>query len=170
MPQAIHISPIDNVVVALHPIAKGTLVEVDGLAVTALEDIPQGHKMAVKPIKNGENVIKYGFPIGTPPPTLSRVPGCTPTMSTPTSPVRWNTAITPPPIWPRCPRWSPRPSWASAARMAAPPSATRSGSSPPWLRQRHRQEDGGRQSGPRHRHHRGPLHLHPPLRLQPDRS
>ena len=25
MPQAIHISPIDNVVVALHPIAKGTL-------------------------------------------------------------------------------------------------------------------------------------------------
>ena len=29
MPQAIHISPIDNVVVALHPIAKGTLVEVD---------------------------------------------------------------------------------------------------------------------------------------------
>ena len=31
MPQAIHISPIDNVVVALHPIAKGTLVEVDGL-------------------------------------------------------------------------------------------------------------------------------------------
>ena len=64
MPQAIHISPIDNVVVALHPIAKGTLVEVDGLAVTALEDIPQGHKMAVKPIKNGVNVIKYGFPIG----------------------------------------------------------------------------------------------------------
>lgn len=64
MPQAIHISPIDNVVVALHPIAKGTLVEVDGLAVTALEDIPQGHKMAVRPIHAGENVIKYGFAIG----------------------------------------------------------------------------------------------------------
>ena len=47
MPQAIHISPIDNVVVALHPIAKGTLVEVDGLSVTALEDIPQGQMMAV---------------------------------------------------------------------------------------------------------------------------
>ena len=29
MPQAIHISPIDNVVVALHPIAKGTLVKVE---------------------------------------------------------------------------------------------------------------------------------------------
>ena len=80
MPQAIHISPIDNVVVALHPIAKGTLVEVDGLAVTALEDIPQGHKMAVKPIKNGENVIKYGFPIGHA--TADAAPG-TPTASLP---------------------------------------------------------------------------------------
>ena len=84
MPQAIHISPIDNVVVALHPIAKGTLVEVDGLAVTALEDIPQGHKMAVKPIKNGENVIKYGFPIGHA--TADAEPGTwmhTPSMSEP---------------------------------------------------------------------------------------
>ena len=62
MPQAIHISPLDNVVVALHPIAKGTLVEVDGLAVTALEDIPQGHKMAVKPIKNGEKCHQVRFP------------------------------------------------------------------------------------------------------------
>ena len=60
MPQAIHISPIDNVVVALHPIAKGTLVEVDGLAVTALEDIPQGHKMAVKPIKVSGSTLGSG--------------------------------------------------------------------------------------------------------------
>ena len=64
MAQVIHISPIDNVVVALHPIAKGQTVEADGLSVTALEDIPQGHKMAVKPIRAGEDVIKYGFPIG----------------------------------------------------------------------------------------------------------
>ena len=28
------------------------------------EEIPQGHKIAVEPIENGENVIKYGFPIG----------------------------------------------------------------------------------------------------------
>ena len=96
MPQAIHISPIDNVVVALHPIAKGTLVEVDGLAVTALEDIPQGHKMAVKPIKNGENVIKYGFPIGHATADAPPAPGCTPIMCTPTCPARWSTAITRP--------------------------------------------------------------------------
>ena len=43
MPQAIHISPIDNVVVALHPIAKGTLVEVDGLAF--VEVSPFSHKI-----------------------------------------------------------------------------------------------------------------------------
>ena len=49
MPQAIHISPIDNVVVALHPIAKGTLVEVDGLAVTSLAEIHHTHKISVGP-------------------------------------------------------------------------------------------------------------------------
>ena len=43
MPLAIKINPKDNVVVALHPIAKGTAVPVDGASVTAVEDIPQGH-------------------------------------------------------------------------------------------------------------------------------
>lgn len=65
MPLTIHIHPDDNVVVALHPIAKGTEVPVEGVGiVTAAEDIPQGHKMAIRPIKAGENVIKYGFAIG----------------------------------------------------------------------------------------------------------
>lgn len=65
MPLTIHIHPDDNVVVALHPIAKGTEVPVEGVGtVTAAEDIPQGHKMAIRPIQAGENVIKYGFAIG----------------------------------------------------------------------------------------------------------
>ena len=55
MPIAIKINPKDNVVVALHPIAKGTAVPVDNTTVTAIEDIPQGHKMAIAPIKSGEN-------------------------------------------------------------------------------------------------------------------
>lgn len=55
---------MDNVAVALHPIAKGEQIEIGAQTIEAKEDIPQGHKMAVKPIKNGENVIKYGFPIG----------------------------------------------------------------------------------------------------------
>ena len=73
MPLAIKIHPQDNVVVALHPIAKGTAVPVDGAAVTAVEDIPQGHKMAIAPIGKGENVVKYGFPIGHA--TADAVPG-----------------------------------------------------------------------------------------------
>ena len=36
----------------------------DSTTITAVEDIHQGHKMAIAPIKEGENVIKYGFPIG----------------------------------------------------------------------------------------------------------
>ena len=65
MPLTIHINPLDNVVVALHPIPAGTPVPVEGVGtVTAAEDIPQGHKMAIRPIKAGENVIKYGFAIG----------------------------------------------------------------------------------------------------------
>ena len=72
-PIAIKINPADNVVVALHPIAKGTAVPVENTIVTAVEDIPQGHKMAIAPIKTGENVIKYGFPIGHA--TADAVPG-----------------------------------------------------------------------------------------------
>lgn len=56
----IQIHPNDNVAVALHEIKKGTVFT----GVTAKEDIPQGHKMALKEILNSENVIKYGFSIG----------------------------------------------------------------------------------------------------------
>ena len=37
MPLAIKINPADNVVVALHPIAKGTAVPVDNGTVTAVD-------------------------------------------------------------------------------------------------------------------------------------
>ncbi len=56
----IKINPQDNVAVALHPIEKGTEFE----TVTCLEDIPQGHKVALKDIAKGEMVMKYGLPIG----------------------------------------------------------------------------------------------------------
>ena len=62
----VHISPADNVIVALRPIAAGEVLEVpDGIgAVTAAEDIPQGHKMSVRTLAEGADVIKYGLPIG----------------------------------------------------------------------------------------------------------
>ncbi len=60
MPDFIRIHPNDNVAVALHAVSKGTSFE----GVTAAEDIPQGHKMALAAVKEGENVVKYGFAIG----------------------------------------------------------------------------------------------------------
>ncbi|MEG0215096.1 MAG: altronate dehydratase family protein [Hungatella sp.] len=64
MQDIIRINRADNVAVALRPIASGETIEIEGNSVTALEEIPQGHKMAVKAIKSGEAVIKYGFRIG----------------------------------------------------------------------------------------------------------
>ena len=62
---AIQINPADNVVVALRPLAAGAEVDVPGVGVVrALEDVPQGHKMATRAIAAGESVVKYGLPIG----------------------------------------------------------------------------------------------------------
>ena len=58
------IHPDDKVAVALKPLAKGTSLTVDGAFITLSEDIPQGHKFALMPIKADEPVIKYGSPIG----------------------------------------------------------------------------------------------------------
>ncbi len=56
----IKINPADNVAVALQDLLKGEVVE----GVTLLVDIPRGHKIVLRDLKAGENVIKYGFPIG----------------------------------------------------------------------------------------------------------
>ncbi len=56
----IKINPADNVAVALQDLSKGTVVE----GVTLSMDIPRGHKIVLHDLKAGENVVKYGFPIG----------------------------------------------------------------------------------------------------------
>ena len=60
MPDFIHIHPDDNVAVALHAIPAGTVFA----GIPAAQDIPQGHKMALKAISEGDQVVKYGFSIG----------------------------------------------------------------------------------------------------------
>ncbi len=60
MPEFIRINPKDNVAVALRPIEKGTVFS----GITAAVDIPQGHKMALQPMCEKDQVIKYGFSIG----------------------------------------------------------------------------------------------------------
>ncbi|MFI3237797.1 MAG: altronate dehydratase family protein [Lachnospiraceae bacterium] len=50
----------DNVLVALADIVKGEVVA----DVTALENIVRGHKIARVPITAGDDIVKYGLPIG----------------------------------------------------------------------------------------------------------
>lgn len=64
MQDFVKINQNDNVAVALRPIAKGETLQVGNTEVTTLEEIPQGHKFALKPIQKGEDVVKYGFRIG----------------------------------------------------------------------------------------------------------
>lgn len=64
MTNVLKINPADNVVVAIQPQSAGAVIEVDGKAITVQEDVPAGHKIAIADIAAGENVIKYGFPIG----------------------------------------------------------------------------------------------------------
>lgn len=64
MQSFIKIHSDDNVAVALSPLSKESTVTADGQTVLLIEDIPQGHKFALKDIAAGEPVIKYGAPIG----------------------------------------------------------------------------------------------------------
>ena len=64
MAKLIRINPLDNVAVAVHDITAGEACYLDGENITASGDIPAGHKMALRDIPEGGNVIKYGFPIG----------------------------------------------------------------------------------------------------------
>lgn len=58
------ISPSDNVAVAIDTLNEGDVVNVNGTEVTIKNPIETGHKFAIRPIKENENVIKYGYPIG----------------------------------------------------------------------------------------------------------
>ena len=64
MAELLRITPKDNVAVALNAIEKGTVLTVEDFTVTAQSHIPAGHKIALTAIAKGENVVKYGFPIG----------------------------------------------------------------------------------------------------------
>ncbi len=62
--KTVHITDNDNVVVAIEPISAGTDVVAGDIRIKAAEDIPQGHKVAIKAIPENDQVIKYGYSIG----------------------------------------------------------------------------------------------------------
>ncbi len=62
MAQYIRINQADNVAVALAPLKAGTPIDIDGVVLR--DDISAGHKFALCNLAQGDNVVKYGFPIG----------------------------------------------------------------------------------------------------------
>lgn len=54
----------DDVAVALRHLQKGQAVVIHGQALQLKSDVPVGHKVALRAISKGEEVMKYGFSIG----------------------------------------------------------------------------------------------------------
>ncbi len=60
-PNVLIIHPHDNVAVALRALAAGEMALADGGSTfTIVEDIPASHKVALRDVAAGEEIIKYG--------------------------------------------------------------------------------------------------------------
>ena len=64
MKDALKISEKDSVAVALKPLTEGESVVVGSGKLLLRDDIPKYHKFALRDIRAGEKVIKYGESIG----------------------------------------------------------------------------------------------------------
>lgn len=58
------INPADSVVVCLRAMKAGETVSAEGKVITLLQDVPAGHKVLMEDKNEGEDIIKYGYPIG----------------------------------------------------------------------------------------------------------
>jgi hypothetical protein len=63
--RAVRIHPDDNVLVLTQTAQPGDLVDVEGRNVKVDRALTLGHKLASRPIRAGEKILKYGLPIGT---------------------------------------------------------------------------------------------------------
>ena len=65
----------DNVGIALKPIAARDLaLDAAAREIEALEDIPPGHKIALRRIEDGEAIVRLGIPVGVAKAAIA--PGC----------------------------------------------------------------------------------------------
>lgn len=62
--KAVLITEHDTVLTVLEDVAANDIVSTGSEEITALEDIPQYHKIARKEIEPGEVLYKYGNPMG----------------------------------------------------------------------------------------------------------
>ena len=65
MEKVYRINPKDNVAVALCPLKAGESIGTESGAAVLRSDVTPGHKVALRTIAKGEDIVKYGFPIGT---------------------------------------------------------------------------------------------------------
>jgi altronate hydrolase len=64
LPAIVRVDPADQVGVALRPLAAGEVVTIAGSTLTVADPIATGHKIALTPIAAGDDVRRYGWPIG----------------------------------------------------------------------------------------------------------
>ncbi|MBX9474107.1 altronate dehydratase [Yersinia enterocolitica] len=64
MQKTIKIHPLDNVAVALSSLEASEQIDIVGNLITLLQAVSRGHKFAIQPLRRGQNIIKYGLPIG----------------------------------------------------------------------------------------------------------
>ena len=59
------LDPRDNVLVCAAAIEAGDAILIDGALLAAPEDVSVGHKLARRELSAGDQVLKYGAPIGS---------------------------------------------------------------------------------------------------------
>jgi len=63
-PSLLQVHESDSVAVCLRDVRAGELLATTGATLQAVADVPRGHKIALRPHRRGEVVLKYGHPIG----------------------------------------------------------------------------------------------------------
>lgn len=64
-PRLLQLHPDDNVGTAIRGLPAGTTLLLESGSVVVPHAIGLGHKVALRPLRRGERVIKYGAPIGS---------------------------------------------------------------------------------------------------------
>jgi hypothetical protein len=54
----------DNVAVVVETLQAGDIIDINGKEIIVTKDLGIGHKLALKNISKGEQIIKYGIAIG----------------------------------------------------------------------------------------------------------
>lgn len=65
MKKLFKINEQDNVYIVKVPLTKGELLEIEGQQIVVPYDLGRGHKLAACDIPKGDQVFKFGLPIGS---------------------------------------------------------------------------------------------------------